>query len=551
MTTTYDDSLDDEVATVTYGHDDDSVVVIVGSGAGGGTLANELAQRGIDVVVIEAGPRFKETDFENDEYAMYDMLSWSDPRSCTGSSPIAKNFADAPTLTCKGVGGTTLHWAAMTPRFQAHEFQARSTYGAVGGANIADWPLGLEEIAPYYDRAEDKMGVTGTNGIPLPPEINNYKVMKAGGRRLGYTQIDTNNLAVNIEPRDGRNGCDQIGFCQQGCRSGAKWSTMNAEIPKAEATGRCEVRVGCMALRIEHGADGRVSGVLYADPEGHQQSQKARIVCVAGNAIETPRLLLNSDSSAHPDGLANSSGQVGKNYMRHMFGFVYGQFEQPVNMHRGLTVAGIIRDEAGFDDSRGFVGGYYFLASSLGLPYFSAFLNPGAWGSAHTSWTEAYNHTASICVLGEDMAMETNRVSLHATRKDRFGLAIPQSTPRRPPQRARHEEPRLQAIGGAVRGGRREPGVRRPAAAGIAQPRDLPHERARRGRRRRRLRPGPRRRQSVHLRRQPIRVLDGRQPDPDDRRPGGPPGGVHRSSHARQRNLSVRSNVGAGYKPSA
>ncbi len=425
MTTSHDDFLDDEVATVTYGNDDDSVVVIIGSGAGGGTLANELAQRGIDVVVIEAGPRFKETDFENDEYAMYDLLSWTDPRSCTGSSPIAKNFADAPTLTCKGVGGTTLHWAAMTPRFQAHEFKARSTYGALSGANIADWPLSLDDVAPYYERAEDKMGVTGTHGIPMPPEINNYKVIKAGGRRLGYTEIDTNNVAVNMNPRDGRNGCDQIGFCQQGCRSGAKWSTMNAEIPKAEATGRCEVRVGCMALKVEHGADGRVSGVLYADAAGHQQSQEARIVCIAGNSIETPRLLLNSESNAFPDGLANSSGQVGKNYMRHMFGFVYGQFEQPVNMHRGLTVAGIIRDEARFDDSRGFVGGYYFLASSLGLPYFSAFLNPGAWGSAHTSWIEAYNHTSSICVLGEDMAMETNRVSLHATKKDQFGLAIP------------------------------------------------------------------------------------------------------------------------------
>ena len=425
MTTYDDDFIDDDVATVTYDHDDGSVVVIVGSGAGGGTLANELAQKGIDVVVLEAGPRFKQTDFENDEYAMYDLLAWRDSRTCTGSSPIAENFAESPTLTCKGLGGTTLHWAAMTPRFQAHEFKARSTYGAVPGSNIADWPLSLDEIAPYYDGAEDKMGVTGTNGIPLPPEINNYKVMKAGGRRIGYTQIDTNNLAINIEPRDGRNGCDQIGFCQQGCRSGAKWSTMNAEIPRAEATGRCEVRTGCMVLRVEHGADGRASGVVYADTAGQQHRQQARLVCVAGNSIESPRLLLNSESSAFPDGLANSSGQVGKNYMRHMFGFVYGQFDQPVNMHRGLTVAGIIRDEARFDDSRGFAGGYYFLNSSLGLPYYSAFLSPGAWGGGYTDWIDAYDHTASLCVLGEDMAMETNRVTLHETEKDQFGLPIP------------------------------------------------------------------------------------------------------------------------------
>ncbi len=425
MTTRQEDFLDDEVATVTYGNDDDSVVVIIGSGAGGGTLANELAQRGIDVVVIEAGPRFRETDFQNDEYAMYDMLTWTDPRSCTGSSPIAKHFSDSPTWVCKGVGGTTLHWAAMTPRFQAHEFKTRTTYGAIAGANNWDWPLNLSDLEPFYDRAEDKMGVTGTHGVPMPPENNNFKVIKTGGRRVGYSQIDTNSVAINTEPRDGRNGCDQIGFCQQGCRSGAKWSTMNSEIPKAEATGHCEVRPNCMALQIEQGSDGRVSGVLYADENGNRQLQKARIVCVAGNSIETPRLLLNSESSLSPDGLANSSGQVGKNYMRHMFGFVYGQFERPVNMHRGITVAGIIRDEAEFNDSRGFVGGYYFLASSLGLPYFSAFFDPGAWGAEHTRWIDSYNHTSSICVLGEDMAMESNRVSLHATRKDQFGLPIP------------------------------------------------------------------------------------------------------------------------------
>ncbi|MBM3517856.1 MAG: GMC family oxidoreductase [Alphaproteobacteria bacterium] len=419
------DAFDDEVASVTFDHADSSVVVIVGSGAGGGTLANELAQKGVDVVVLEAGPRFKATDFANDEHAAYEMLAWRDKRLCTGSSPIAQHFATSPTLTCKGVGGTTLHWAAMTPRFQAHEFKTRSVYGTIPGANIMDWPLSLEELAPYYDRAEDRMGVSGRHGLPMAPEINNFKVLKAGARRIGYTGIDTNNLAINIQPRDGRNGCDQIGFCQQGCKSGAKWATFNVELPRAEATGHCEVRPNAMALRVEHDAEGRVSGVLYADRAGGRHVQKARAVCVAGNAIESPRLLLNSASAKFPDGLANSSGQVGKNYMRHMFGFVYAQFDRPVNMHRGLTVAGIVRDEARHDPKRGFVGGFYFLISSLGLPYFGAFLNPGAWGRDYTDWIEGYNRTASLCALGEDMALETNRVSLHATEKDQHGLPIP------------------------------------------------------------------------------------------------------------------------------
>ena len=160
-----DNFIDDEVAAVTYDHDDDSVVVIVGSGAGGGTLANELCQKGIDVVVLEAGPRFKDTDFENDEWAMYERLSWTDKRAATGTSPVAQNFSDAPTWLCKGVGGSTLHWAAMCPRLQPHEFKTRSTYGAIEGANIADWPISFEDIEPYYVRAEDRMGVASTAGI--------------------------------------------------------------------------------------------------------------------------------------------------------------------------------------------------------------------------------------------------------------------------------------------------------------------------------------------------------------------------------------------------
>ena len=309
-------------------------------------------------------------------------------------------------------------------RFQDFEFNARTRYGKIDGANVADWPIGLADVAPYYDRAEDKMGVTGSHGIPFHPAGNNYKVMAAGARRVGYTQIDTNRMAINSEPRDGRNACDQIGFCMQGCRSGAKWSTFNAELPKAEATGHCEVRPESMALRIEH-ARGRASGVVYADAAGAQQRQKARAVCVAGNAIETPRLLLNSESSAFPNGLANGSGAVGRNYMRHVFAYAYAQFERPVNMHRGIPVAGAIRDECRDDPSRGFAGGFLVTTAAYGLPFYGAFLDPMRWGRELTSWIEAYDHLACTVVVGEDMAMETNRVQLHETEKDQYGLPIP------------------------------------------------------------------------------------------------------------------------------
>ena len=421
----HDDSNVDEVAAVAFEDDDDSIVVIVGSGAGGGTLANELAQKGIDVVLIEAGPRLKVTDFENDEHTMYEKLTWRDKRACQGSSLIAKNFSEAPTHVCKAVGGTTLHWGSVCPRLKAYEFKSRSVYGKIPGANIADWPIGLEDLAPYYDKAEDKMGVTGTHGIPFHPPNNNYKVLAAGARRMGYSQIDTGNLAINSVPRDGRNACDQIGFCYQGCISGAKWSTFNSEIPRAEATGRCEVRPECMALRIEHDAAGRVSGVVYADETGAHHLQKARAVCVAGNAIETPRLLLNSTSSAFPDGLANSSGMVGRNHMRHMSGYICAEFDQPVNMYRGIPAAGFVHDEARHDPSRGFVGGFFFALIALGLPLYASFMDPEGWGQEYSSRIQAYGHVAMLCVLGEDMAMETNRVSLHARETDKYGLPIP------------------------------------------------------------------------------------------------------------------------------
>ena len=248
--------------------------------------------------------------------------------------------------------------------------------------------------------------------------------MAAGARRIGYTQVRMNNTAINSRPRDGRNACDQIGFCMQGCVSGAKWSTANSELPKAEATGRCELRAECMALRIEHGVDGRVSGVLYADREGREHMQRARAVCVAGNAIETARILLNSGSSAFPDGLANSSGMVGRCFMHHSCGDFFGEFENPVNMHRGIAVAGLVCDEA-HDPARGFAGGFNIVSTTCGLPFYAASLSPRPWGRAYAGWIEAYNHVVGLGMIGEDLAIETNRVTLHESEKDDYGLPIP------------------------------------------------------------------------------------------------------------------------------
>ena len=404
---------------------DSTPVVIIGSGAGGGTLANELCQKGVKVVLLEAGKRESPESFQNDEWGSFGQISWLDKRTTSGSWRVAKDFAGLPAWICKTVGGSTVHWAGASLRLQAHELKAKTTYGGIAGANLLDWPLTLQDLEPYYAKAEDKIGVTRTNGIPGLPGNNNFKVMYAGAKRLGYKGVHTGRMGINSRPRDGRASCQQIGFCFQGCKTGAKWSTLYAEIPKAEATGNLDLRAQAQALKIETGADGKVSGVLYADKDGNQRVQKARAVCVAGNAIETPRLLLNSANSGAPDGLANSSGQVGKNYMRHMTGSVYATFDRPVNMYRGTTMAGIITDESVNDPSRGFVGGYELETLALGVPFMAAFLNPGAWGADFAAAMDMYDHMAGMWIVGEDMPQESNRITLHASEKDQFDLPVP------------------------------------------------------------------------------------------------------------------------------
>ena len=409
----------------TFDLNDDSVVVIIGSGAGGGTLGNELAQRGAKVVILEAGGRHEFQDFVNDEWASFSQLAWTDMRTTGGSWRVAKDFPNLPAWIVKAVGGSTTHWAGASLRIEPHEFKARSTYGDVAGATLMDWPITREELDPSSAKAEDKMGVTGTNGIPRLPGNNNFRVFAAGAKRIGYTEVHTGNMAINSEPRDDRTSCRQLGFCFQGCKMAAKWSTLYSEIPRGEDTGRLEVRAEAMALKIEHDARGRATAVVYADAQGNQHRQRARVVAVAGNSIESPRLLLNSASSMFPDGMANSSGQVGRNYMRHTTGSVYATFERKVHMYRGTTMAGIIRDEAHNDPRRGFVGGYEMETLSLGVPFMAAFLEPGAWGRNFTSAMDGYDRMAGMWIVGEDMPQADNRVTLDPNAKDRHGLPVP------------------------------------------------------------------------------------------------------------------------------
>ncbi len=403
---------------------DDSVVVIIGTGAGGGVLANELAQKGVKVVALEAGGRYLPEDYINDEWDSFGQLAWLDARTTSGSWRVHKDFATLPAWIVKAVGGTTTHWAGASIRFQDHEWKALTTYGAVEGANLLDWPIDSAEMAPWYEKAEEKLGVTRTGNRPGLPGNNNYLVFEKGAKALGYKEVHTGRMAIQSSDTTGnRISCQQTGFCFQGCKWGAKWSAAYTDIPEGEATGNLEVRERSHVARILHNEAGKVTGVEYFDKDGALQMQKARIVCVAGNSFESPRLLLNSASSMFPDGLANSSGMVGKNYMRHTTGSVYAIFDKPVRMWRGTTMAGIVQDEARHDPSRGFVGGYELETLSLGLPFMAAFLNPGGWGRGFTTALDHYENMAGMWIVGEDMPQLTNGVTLSET-KDQHGLPV-------------------------------------------------------------------------------------------------------------------------------
>ncbi len=406
-------------------HDDSNAVVIIGSGAGGGTLAHELTRRGIQVVLLEAGARQSMASFSQNPGEAFGQLTWLDPRTTSGNWSVREDYPGLPSWTAKTVGGTTVHWTGATPRISPWEVRSRTTYGAVDGTSLIDWPIEYSELLHYYELAEKRMFVTRRHGLPGLPASNHFKVMYNGAKRIGYKRVHTGHLAVNTSPMDDRGMCIQQGFCVQGCKTGAKWSTLYTEIPRAEATGNLDLRVQCHATRIEHGPDGRANAVIYRDAQGNEHRQKARLVCVACNSVETARLLLLSESAQFPHGLANSTDQVGRHYCRHTAGFIWGLFDKPIHMWRGTTLSGIIEDETKHDPKRGFAGGYHLELAALDLPSLPlAGIPHTVWGRDLGFFMEHYDRMAGMLINGEDMPRSTNRVTLNRDVKDRNGLPV-------------------------------------------------------------------------------------------------------------------------------
>jgi choline dehydrogenase-like flavoprotein len=398
-------------------------VCIVGVGACGGLVAKELAEAGFSVVGLDAGPRYDPAvDFENDEAEMLKLL-WSGERVTSGQDPINP-------WSGTGVGGGTLVWCGVTPRFHIDDFKIAS----IDGVGV-DWPLNYEELAPYYDRVEADFGVAGQAGenpleaprgpFPMPPVPFSYQAqaLARGVKKLGGHPVH-GPLAVASVPYQGREACNGCGFCMQGCRSAAKSTTLFTHVPLAEAH-RARILPEATVFRVEYDARrNRVSGVTYYDADGRVHQIPARMVVVAAHAVETPRLLLLSANNVYPNGLANSSGLVGKNFMAHPTCTVTGLFHEPLNGFKGPTMGDlVVQDWYQSDEKRGFVRGYT-LEKFVPGPFFYASNMMNVWGAELKEMIRHYAFAGGWWVCGEGLPNDDNAVTLDAEVKDKYGLPV-------------------------------------------------------------------------------------------------------------------------------
>lgn len=326
-------------------------VCIIGSGAGAGPIAYKLSAAGHKVVVLEKGPWYAEDQFLKDEISICrrptfhprqadepQMIESADfGQAGSGGSPTSKFWNG------NLVGGSSVLMSGFFMRFKRDDFRYRSTYGPIPGANTADWPLSYEEFSPWYDLAEHEVGVSGrvtpqsphltdlrgAPAFPLPPTREHPFAQALDGtcKRIGVQSIPLPR-AVLSHDYQGRKACDYNGYCgSYGCTTGAKGSALAAFIHRAHATGNCEIRSRSMVYHLETDPNtGAITKAKYYDRAGKPQEVTARIFVVACQALETARLLLNSKGPRHKQGLANSSGQVGRNLVFSTFGSGWGEF---------------------------------------------------------------------------------------------------------------------------------------------------------------------------------------------------------------------------------
>jgi choline dehydrogenase-like flavoprotein len=421
----------------TFKPTDEVDFVIIGAGAAGGVMAKELSTRGMKVVVLEQGPYFRigPDGAKYDEYVkrlrttrIPSLIPHPQTFRTTDQEKAVQGGGGVGYQ--KMVGGGTTTYTGSSWRLHEVDFRERSHWGGFAGTALADWPITYAELEPYYTKVEWELGFSGlgdgaprSKPYPVPPmPIKGSGVLfEQATRKLGWNSMPVP-LAVLSKDYNGRKACTNCGFCfGYGCPVGSKSSVLVTVIPVAEKSGRCEIRPNSYVREIAVDANGRATGVVYFDEQKREVFQKARAVAVCGNAGETARLLLLSQSKLFPNGLANSSGLVGRHIMFGGSGGADGLFEHPLNDYKGVAVTRATETFYDADPKRGFWGGAHLDSRGPYEPISFGLGRPG-WGADLKASLKEFNRTMGVNVFSTSMPMESNAVDLDPDLKDSFGL---------------------------------------------------------------------------------------------------------------------------------
>ena len=436
-------------------------VVLIGVGAVGGFIAPMLAEAGLKVIGLEAGPYRQPEDFVPDElgsayYCRQNMgkkFMSEEIRWRTGEGEPTRNATYSLGRMMNGVGGSVIHYGAWLRRFHPHHFRFRSHVtdrwgaGAIPeGCTLADWPVGYDDLEPYFTRAEQEIGVAGedelnpfirrSRPLPLPP-TRNFRlgdIFSRAAREQGLHPHPVS-IGMNTAPFNGFPAMDYTawngGF---GSTTGDKWHPGLTSVPRALATGNFDLRTHCRVLRVLTDAGGRATGVEYVDVNGRVHVQRAETVILCSYTWENVRLMFLSGSDRHPDGLGNSTGQLGKHLMVKMFCHVDGHFPETIfNRHTGPAAQAIVLDDyvsKDFDSfSHGFIGGATLGAENQFLPIQISreTLPPGtpAWGAKYKAYVRDWQHLGVVRIQYDALPHQANFMDLDPFHRDRSGIGMP------------------------------------------------------------------------------------------------------------------------------
>ncbi len=414
-------------------------VLVIGAGLSGAVTSLRLAQAGVRVTCLEQGSWHDPETYPGDKpaFELEAGGAWDanpNVRQGAGDYPIADDTSAMAPKLFNGVGGSTILYSAHWMRFLPSDFRVRTLDGVAD-----DWPVDYAELAPFYDRVEHDIGISGIAGDPAYPDKPEYPMpplpigdwgerVAAAHDRMGWHWWPGSN-AINSRPYGDRRVCVQRSTCRAGCNEGAKGTVDRTHWPRAVQAG-AQLVTEARVTRILTGDDGLAKGALYVDEDGVERRISADVVVMAAHAIGTPRLLLHSTSAVFPDGLANSSGLVGRNLMMHPLARVVGFFDQPMTSWQGHWGQSLYSLEfAETDSRRDFVRGSKWNLVPSGGPLLAATYptdDAPQWGAdLHRRVDKWLGRSAIWGITAEDIPDRDNRVSLDDELTDSIGTPAP------------------------------------------------------------------------------------------------------------------------------